>query len=330
MIAIKNNDNEISDQKIIDQIRCLGIDIIDNAKSGHPGIVLSAAPLIYMLYAKHMKISPTHPDFFNRDRFVMSAGHGSALLYAMLFMAGYDISIDDLVDFRKIDSKTPGHPEYGITPGVETSTGPLGQGFANAVGMAIAEKYLQTLLEEEIPKQKLINYYVYALVGDGDLMEGVANEAASLAGTLGLDNLIVLYDSNDITLDGELKKANTENIIQKFITLGWEVDFVPEGNDVREIDKAIARAKVNKKPTLIEIKTVIGRGSYYEGKNLVHGKPLNKDDMINIRKKYNISTNTMEITENAVKYVRESIKARTELNYKNWQSYFTSIKNSNP
>ena len=294
----------------LNSLRILSVDMISYAKSGHPGICLGAAPIIFSTYVDNLNIYPSDPKWPNRDRFVMSAGHGSALLYAMLFMAGYDISIDDLVDFRKIDSKTPGHPEYGITPGVETSTGPLGQGFANAVGMAIAEKYLATLVEEEVPKQKLINYYVYALVGDGDLMEGVANEAASLAGNLALDNLIVLYDSNDVTLDGELKKANTENIVQKFITLGWEVDYVPEGNDIREIDKAITRAKINKKPTLIEIKTVIGRGSYYEGKNLVHGKPLSKDDMINIRKKYNIATNTMEITENAVKYVRENIKNR--------------------
>ena len=314
----------------LNSLRILSIDMISYAKSGHPGICLGAAPIMFSTYVDNLNIYPSDPKWPNRDRFVMSAGHGSALLYAMLFMAGYDISIDDLVDFRKIDSKTPGHPEYGVTPGVETSTGPLGQGLANAVGMAIAEKYLASLLEEEIPKQKLINYYIYALVGDGDLMEGIANEAASLAGTLGLDNLIVLYDSNDVTLDGELKKANTENIVQKFITLGWEVDYVPEGNDIKEIDKALTRAKINKKPTLIEIKTVIGRGSYYEGKNLVHGKPLNKDDMINIRKKYNIATNTMEITENAVKYVRETIRSRTEQNYKSWKNYFESLKNSNP
>lgn len=314
----------------LNSLRILSVDMISYAKSGHPGICLGAAPIIFSAYVDNLNVYPSDPKWPNRDRFVMSAGHGSALLYAMLFMAGYDLSIDDLVDFRKIDSKTPGHPEYGVTPGVETSTGPLGQGLANAVGMAISEKYLANLIEEELPKQKLIDYYVYALVGDGDLMEGIANESMSLAGTLGLDNLIVLYDSNDITLDGELKKANTENIIQKLITMGWEVDFVPEGNDVKEIDKAIARAKVNKKPTLIEIKTVIGRGSYYEGKNLVHGKPLNKDDMINIRKKYNIPTNTLEITENAVKYVRQTIKSRTEHNYKSWKSYFESLKNSKP
>ncbi len=314
----------------LNSLRILSVDMISYAKSGHPGICLGAAPIVYSTYVNNMMINPSDPKWPNRDRFVMSAGHGSALLYAMLFMAGYDISIDDLVDFRHIGSKTPGHPEYGVTPGVETSTGPLGQGLATAVGMAMAEKYLAAIIEEEVPKQKLINYYIYCLVSDGDLMEGIANEAASIAGNLALDNLIVLYDSNDVTLDGALKKASNENIIQKFITLGWEVDYVSEGNDTREIDKAIIRAKMNKKPTLIEIKTVLGRGSYHEGSNLVHGKPLSKEDMINLRKKYNIPTNTMEITQNAVKYVRNTINARYKEAYKGWQKYFEALKNNNP
>ena len=314
----------------LNSLRILSVDMISYAKSGHPGICLGAAPIMFSAYVDNLMINPIDPKWPNRDRFVMSAGHGSALLYAMLFMAGYDLTIDDLVGFRKLDSKTPGHPEYGVTPGVETSTGPLGQGFANAVGMAIAEKYLAALVEEEIPKQKLIDYYIYCLVSDGDLMEGVANEAAALAGHLGLENLIVLYDSNDITLDGELKKASSENIIQKFITLGWEVDYVSEGNNPHEINKAIERAKINRKPTLIEIKTVIGRGSVHEGKNLVHGKPLTKEDMINLRKKYNIATNTLEITENAVKYVRTTINNRTRDTYNAWKKYFESLKNSNP
>lgn len=310
----------------LNSLRILSLDMISYAKSGHPGICLGAAPIVYTLYTNHLKINPKDPTWVNRDRFVLSAGHGSALLYAMLFMAGYDITIDDLVDFRRIGSKTPGHPEYGITPGVEVSTGPLGQGFANAVGMAMAGKYLAALVEEEIPKQKLIDYYVYCLCGDGDIMEGVAMEAASLAGHLALDNLIVLYDSNDVTLDGKLNSAYSENILQKFVNMGWEVDFVAEGNDTREIDKAIERAKVNRKPTLIEIKTVIGRGSYHEGENLVHGKPLSKEDMANVRKKYNITTNTMEITENAVKYVRQSINLRMKENYNNWKKYFKEVK----
>lgn len=310
----------------LNSLRILSLDMISYAKSGHPGICLGAAPILYTLYTNHLKINPKDPNWPNRDRFVMSAGHGSALLYAMLFMSGYDISIDDLVEFRRIGSITPGHPEYKVTPGVEVSTGPLGQGLANAVGIAMSEKYLAALIEEEIPKQKILDYYVYCLCGDGDLMEGVAMEAASLAGHYSLDNLIVLYDSNDVTLDGKLNSTYSENILQKYMNLGWEVDFVSEGNDTREIDKAIERAKVNRKPTLIEIKTVIGRGSFHEGENLVHGKPLSKDDMINVRKKYNISTNTMEITENAVKYVRQSINSRMKDNYNNWKKYFTEVK----
>ncbi len=314
----------------LNSLRVLSIDMISYARSGHPGICLGAAPIIYTLYTNHLKINPQDPKWPNRDRFVMSAGHGSALLYAMLFMAGYDISIDDLVDFRKIGSKTPGHPELGVTPGVEVSTGPLGQGLANAVGMAMAEKYIAALLEDEIPKQKLIDYYVYCLVGDGDLMEGIADEAASLAGTLALDNLIVLYDSNDVTLDGELKRTSNANIIQKFIHLGWEVDYVSEGNEMREIDKAIERAKINKKPTLIEIKTVIGRGSQHEGKNLVHGKPLSREDLAHVRKKYDIETNMMEITESAVKYVRETINNRMKVRYHSWKREFEHVKRDAP
>ncbi len=314
----------------ISSLRVLSADMISYAGSGHPGIALGAAPIVFSAYVNHMRINPKEPNWINRDRFVLSAGHGSALLYAMLFMAGYDVSIDDLVDFRKINSKTPGHPEYKVTPGVDVSTGALGQGFANAVGMALAEKYLQALLDQEIPKQKVLDYYVYCLCGDGDLMEGVAMEAASFAGNMGLDNLIVLYDSNSVTLDGKLSTACSEDFVQKFMHMGWEVDFVGEGNEIKKIDEAIERAKVNRKPTLIEIKTVIGRGSYHEGENLVHGKPLSREDLLNIRKKYNISTNMMEITENSVKYVRQAIGQRTKGVYENWKKYIESLKRDNP
>ena len=314
----------------LSSLRVLSCDMISYAGSGHPGIALGAAPLIFTAYVNHMKINPGDPNWMNRDRFVMSAGHGSALLYAMLFMAGYDISIDDLVDFRKIGSKTPGHPEYGVTPGVDVSTGALGQGFANAVGMALAEKYLQSLLDQEIPKQKILNYYVYCLCSDGDLMEGVANEAASIAGHFALDNLIVLYDSNSVTLDGKLNATCSEEFIQKFINMGWEVDFVGEGNETKEIDKAIERAKINRKPTLIEVRTVIGRGSFHEGENLVHGKPLSREDLLNIRKKYNINTNMMEITENSVKFVRQTISQRNKQVYDEWKKYYDAIKRNKP
>ena len=311
----------------LNSLRTLSIDMISQANSGHPGICLGAAPIIYSIYANHLKVNPVDPKWINRDRFVMSCGHGSALLYATLFMAGYDISIDDLVNFRRLGSKTPGHPEYGVTPGVEVSTGPLGQGFANAVGMAIAERYLAALFEDKIPKQKVVDYYVYCLASEGDLMEGVALEAAAVAGNLGLDRLIVLYDSNDVTLDGDLKLASSsDDIIKKYIAMGWEVDYVQEGNDTREIDKAIVRAKYNKKPTLIEVKTVLGRGSINEGNHIVHGKPLTRDDIAQLKKKLNITTNHMEITENAVKYLRLSIANRINTPYNEWQKYFKNIK----
>ena len=204
------------DERIINNIKALGIDMIEKAGSGHPGIVLSAAPLIYTIYANYLNINKDDQNWMNRDRFVLSAGHGSALLYATLYMAGY-LSLDDLKKFRQIGSVTSGHPEYGVTPGVEMSTGPLGQGFASAVGMAMAEKHL----EAKYPK--IFNYKVYVICGDGDLMEGISYEASSLAGTLKLNNLIVLYDSNSICLDGETSKTFNDDVLLRFKALGWNV-----------------------------------------------------------------------------------------------------------
>ena len=252
--------NEINEQKIIDQIRCIGIDMIDEAKSGHPGIVLGAAPSIYALYAHHLNFDPTNPNFINRDRFVMSAGHGSALLYATLFMSGFDLTLDDLKNFRKIGSKTPGHPEYNVTPGVDCTTGPLGQGFATAVGMAIAEANLRTKYHD------VISHYTYVLCGDGDLMEGISYEAASIAGNFGLNKLIVLYDSNNTCLDGNTSDTFNENIGMRFISQGWNVIEVEDGNSFELISKAIEEAKTSTdKPTLIEVKSTIGKYSEFEG-----------------------------------------------------------------
>lgn len=316
-------------KRSIDSLRLLSVDMIRVAGSGHPGISLGAAPIIYTLYQNHLKINPEEPDWVNRDRFVLSAGHGSALLYATLFMAGFDISLDDLQRFRQIDSKCPGHPIYGLTPGVDCTTGPLGQGLATAVGIALGERYLASLIENKVKKQKLIDYYTYVLASDGDLMEGVATEAAAIAGIQGLGKLIVLYDSNDITLDGELKMSSREDIIKKYDALGWHVDYVSEGNDPREIDKAIIRAKkITNKPSLIEIKTIIGRGSYNEGINVVHGIPLTKDDIDNIRYKMGINTNTMEIEASAIKIMRKPITERVKKYYGPWMEYYNHFKTS--
>ncbi|MCI8347654.1 MAG: transketolase [Bacilli bacterium] len=300
MRLIKNNENPINESKIINQIRALGIDMISEANSGHPGIVLGAAPILYSLYAHHLRITPDNPNFYNRDRFIMSAGHGSALLYATLYMAGFHLEMEDLKNFRKIHSKTPGHPEYKITPGVDMTTGPLGQGIATAVGMAMAEARLREKYNKY--EKKLIDFHTYVLCGDGDLMEGVSYEALSLAGNLKLNKLIVLYDSNEITLDGKTKQSFDENIKLRFEAIGFNYTKVNDGEDYQAISKAIEDAKKsNDKPTIIEIKTTIGKFSMNEGTNKVHGGPLAREDITNIKERlklrditYNISNDTIE------------------------------------
>ena len=298
-------DIEINETKIIDQIRCLGIDMIDKAQSGHPGIVLGAAPIIYTLYAHHLNFDRNHPEYFNRDRFVMSAGHGSALLYATLHMAGFDISLEDLKNFRQIDSITPGHPEYGVTPGVDCTTGPLGQGIATAVGMAMAEANLRTRYKD------VIDYYTYVLCGDGDLMEGISYEAASLAGTLKLNKLIVLYDSNNVCLDGKTSDSFTDNVSMRFVAQGWNAITVEEGDNVEIISKAIETAKKSTdRPTIIEIKTTIGKYSQLEGTNKVHGSPLKKDDITKIKEKLGFRDIPFAVSQNSMDEMQTLIDSR--------------------
>ena len=264
--------------------------MIHEANSGHPGIVLGAAPMLYALYAHHLKYDVEDPNYFNRDRFVMSAGHGSALLYAMLYMVGY-LSLDDLKNFRKIDSITPGHPEVGVTPGVDCTTGPLGQGFATAVGMAIGEANLRK-------KYNVVDHYTYVLCGDGDLMEGISYEAASLAGTLKLNRLIVLYDSNSICLDGNTKQTFNDNIGMRFISQGWNVISVEDGNSYEMVSKAITEAKSSlEKPTLIEVKSTIGKYSKLEGTNKVHGSPLEDEDITMIKEKMGLRDIPFQVSQ---------------------------------
>lgn len=301
--------SEINQEKIIDQIRCLGIDMINEAGSGHPGIVLGAAPAIYALFANHLRIDPANPTYFNRDRFVMSAGHGSALLYATMYMAGYPLSLEDLKDFRQLDSITPGHPEYGVTPGVDCTTGPLGQGFATAVGMAMAEANLRTRYNKG--KKELIDYYTYVLCGDGDLMEGISYEAASLAGTLKLNKLIVLYDSNNICLDGKTSDTFNDNVAMRFISQGWNVITVEDGNSYELVSKAIEEAKTSlDKPTLIEVKSTIGKYSFLEGTNKVHGSPLTKEDITNIKDQMGVRDIPFTISQNTCDEFRFLINER--------------------
>lgn len=320
------------ENEIIANIKTLGIDMIHTANSGHPGIVLGAAPILYTLYAKHLDISTKDSKWLNRDRFVLSAGHGSALLYATLYMAGYDISIDDLKNFRKVGYKTPGHPEYGVTPGVDITTGPLGQGFASAVGMAIAAKKLQE--ETELPrkhkfeaKRSFIQHKVYVLCGDGDLMEGITNEAASIAGTLELNNLIVLYDSNSISLDGETNLAFKENVLGRFKALGWNTIYVKNGMSVKEIDKAISKAKNSTKPIIIEFKTVIGNGSFLQGTNKIHGKPLTKEDITQLKSNLNIPNGEFYVNIKAKEYFQSQIADRTNAKYMEWADNYRNYQN---
>ena len=268
-----------SDLLTINCMRVLSMEAIQKANSGHPGITMGAAPMAYELWAHHMKHNPINPEWVNRDRFVLSAGHGSMMLYSLLHLFGYKVSIDDIKNFRQFESITPGHPEHGVTPGVDASTGPLGQGFANAVGMAMAETHLASKFNTE--EYKVVDHYTYALCGDGCMMEGITYEAASLAGTLGLGKLIALYDSNNITIEGSTDIAFTENVRQRFDAMNWHTVFVEDGNDIDAIGKAIEEAKsVTDKPSLIEIKTTIGYGSPNKaGSNASHGAPLGEDEV---------------------------------------------------
>jgi transketolase len=254
------------DRLSIDTLRLLALDGVEKAKSGHPGAPLGCAPMAYLLFHKLMKHNPAHSKWADRDRFVLSNGHASMLLYSSLFLAGYKVTLDDLKSFRTWGSKTPGHPEYGLTDGVEATTGPLGQGFGMGVGMAIAEKHLAATYNR--PGFNVVDHHTFVMCGDGDLMEGLSHEAASLAGTLGLGKLIVLYDDNLISLDGPTNWSFTENVYDRFEAYGWHVQRVMDGNDVEGIEEAIVAAKAQVgKPSLIAVRTIIGYGSPLAGTN---------------------------------------------------------------
>ena len=297
------------DNKIIDNIRSLSIDMITNAKSGHPGICLGAAPILYALYKDHINIDANYPNYFNRDRFIMSAGHGSALLYSTLFFAGFPITLDDLKSFRQLDSITPGHPEYGKTPGVDMTTGPLGEGISTAVGIAMAERYLNAYFNDK--KKDLINYYTYVLASDGDLMEGSSYEACTLAGNFNLNKLIVLYDMNGICLDGEVSKSTNENLTLRFSSINWNVITVENGDNYEEISKAIEEAKTETtKPTIIAIKTIIGKNSNKEGTSDVHGSPLTEEEVTELKDKLDIRDVPFTVFQNLLDEFRKNINDR--------------------
>ncbi|MDR2349987.1 MAG: transketolase [Deltaproteobacteria bacterium] len=273
------------DEASVNTLRLLAVDMVEKAKSGHPGLPLGAAPLVYALFTRFLKHDPEAPDWPDRDRFVMSPGHGSALLYALLHLSGYDVSMDDLKNFRQARSRTPGHPEFGVTPGVEATTGPLGQGFAMCVGLAMAERIMAHLFNR--PGHDIFDHNVYALVSDGDLMEGVAGEAASLAGTLGLNKLICVYDDNHMTIEGSTDLSFTEDVRARFLSYGWQVIVVADGEDLQSLNLAFENAIAEQdKPSLIMARTVLGAGSPKAGKPEAHGEPLGPEALKAARQHY--------------------------------------------
>ena len=292
----------------INTIRTLAIDAVQQANSGHPGLPMGAAPMAYTLWTRHLRHNPHHPQWADRDRFVLSAGHGSMLLYALLYLTGYDLPLDDLKNFRQWGSKTPGHPEYGYTAGVETTTGPLGQGAANAVGFALAEAFLANHFNR--PGHEVVNHHTYALVGDGDMMEGVCMEAVTLAGHWGLGKLIFLYDDNKVTLDAATEMTFTEDVPARFRAAGWNTLKVEDGNDVEAIDAAIREAKAQTdKPTLISIRTIIGYGSpNRQGTSKAHGEPLGADEIKLVKDFYGWPQEAFYVPGEALEHLRETVE----------------------
>jgi transketolase len=319
-----------TDQLGVNTIRTLSIDAIQKANSGHPGLPMGAAPMAYALWTKYLKVNPkTSTNWVDRDRFILSAGHGSAMLYSLLHLSGYNVTIDDLKSFRQWDSKTPGHPEVHHTDGVEATTGPLGQGIAMAVGMAMAEAHTAaTYNRDSFP---VIDHYTYALCGDGDLMEGVSQEASSMAGHMKLGKLIVLYDSNDISLDGPTSKAFTENVGARYEAYGWQHILVKDGNDLEAISKAIEAAKAEtEKPTLIEVKTVIGYGAPKEGTSSVHGAPIGADGIAAAKAVYGWEYPDFTVPDEVAARFKETMIEEGEQAENQWNEMFKNYEHAHP
>ncbi|PKK87683.1 MAG: transketolase, partial [Tenericutes bacterium HGW-Tenericutes-8] len=315
-------------EKSINALRFLGLDMINKANSGHPGIVLGAAGTVYELFTKHLNANPTKPNWFNRDRFFLAAGHGSALLYATLHLCGYNLSIEELKDFRQLGSITPGHPEFGHTPGVDSTTGPLGQGIAMSVGNALAESYLSASFNKE--DITVIDHYTYALCGDGDLQEGVAMEAMALAGRLKLSKLILLFDSNDIQLDGPTHLATNEDIKAKVESMNWDYQIVNEPNDLTDLSKAIEQAKKSDKPSFIEVKSIIGFGSKNAGTSKTHGSPIGTEETANMRKSLGYDYKEFVVPEEVYEDFKNSFKARGEKLNKIWEENLVKYQEKYP
>ena len=328
-VAKKNMKTNI-DQLCINTIRTLSLDAVQKANSGHPGLPLGMAPAAYVLWTKFLRHNPRDPKWFNRDRFLLSAGHGSMLIYSLLHLTGYDLSLDDIKNFRQLHSKTPGHPENILTPGVEITTGPLGQGFANGVGMGIAQKHLQARFNKRgFP---IIDHFIYAIVSDGDLMEGVSYESASMAGHLQLDNLIYLYDDNSITIDGSTGLAFSEDVTKRFEAAGWSVSEVADGNDIKAIERAIKDAqKIKGKPKLIRIKTIIGFGMPKQGTSKAHsdapGADAVKQTKINLNWPW--PNKSFYVPQAALSHFRAAIKEGVRLE-KDWEALVKKYTKTHP
>jgi len=318
------------DQLCVNSIRFLSVDAVQKANSGHPGLPLDAAPMAYVLWTRFLKYSPQHPDWFDRDRFILSAGHGSALLYSLLYLTGYDLSLEDLKEFRQWDSRTPGHPERLHTPGVEVTTGPLGQGFANGVGMAIAERYLSAAYNR--PDFDIIDHYTYSLVSDGDMMEGIASEAASLAGHLKLGKLIYFYDANHVSLSAGINATFTEDNAARFEAYGWHVQKVDDGNDLDAIEKAVTAArKETSKPSLLIVRTHLGYGSPNKQDSYeAHGSPLGEDEVKATKKNLNWPDDkTFYVPDEALEHFREAVE-KGRRHEDEWNKKFSEYEKKYP
>ena len=313
-------------QKSVNAIKVLGVDAINKAKSGHPGIVMGAAPMAYSLFTKHLRVNPKKTDWIHRDRFVLSAGHGSMLLYSLLHLSGFeDVSLEEVKNFRQWGSKTPGHPEFGHTKGIDATTGPLGQGISTAVGMALAERYLAAKYNKE--GYNLFDHYTYVICGDGDIMEGVASEASSFAAVQKLNKLVVLYDSNDICLDGETKDAFSENVRARYEAYGWNTILVQDGANVEAVNAALEQAKKSDKPTLIEVKTIIGAGSpNRQGTNGVHGAPLGDEETALFRKEIGWENEPFDIPADVYADFKANVADRGEEEYAKWDKLYADYK----
>ncbi len=318
------------DELCVNTIRMLAADGVEKAKSGHPGMPMGAAAMAYILWTRFLRHNPANPEWPDRDRFVLSAGHGSMLLYSLLHLTGYDLSLEELQHFRQWQSKTPGHPEYGLTPGVETTTGPLGQGFANGVGMAIAERFLAARFNR--PGFDLIDHYTYGIVSDGDLMEGVSHEAASLAGHLGLGKLIYLYDDNHISIEGDTDITFTEDRLARFKAYGWHVEQVNDGNDLPAIEAALSSAKQETaRPSIISVRTHIGYGSPNKQDTAgVHGEPLGPEETKLTKQNLNWPQQpSFHLPDEAVARFRQALETGTKLE-REWQESFNKYRDEHP